>query len=138
MERSIGRWLLMVVCAGFPACGPKQTSAPASNNAGAIASPPSYEDVSVKALVMTKPDGKHVRTSGAWGGPQPNVAGVPPDAFGVYLFDGATMIALSVPKTIAAGAEAFTYGQAVTVEGRFENRAPFQIVHVDRFVEAAP
>lgn len=89
-------------------------------------------------LVMTKPNGKHVRTSGAWGGAQPNIAGVAPDAFGVHFYDGATIIALSVPKSLADEAGRFAHGQAVTVEGRFENRTPFPIVHVDRFVEVAP
>lgn len=118
------------------ACG---GSAPAAQAAEPAQSAPIvYEEASINALVMTKPDGKHVRTSGAWGGAQPNVAGVGPDAFGVFFYDGATMIALSVPKALAAEAEHFTHGQAVTVEGRFENRTPFQIVHVDRFVEAAP
>lgn len=102
------------------------------------AGPVSYEDASVPLLLMTKPDGKHVRTSGAWGDVQPNVPGIGPDAFGVYFYDNASILALSVPTSLAAEAEHFAHGQAVTVEGRFENRTPFPIVHVDRFVEATP
>ncbi len=115
------------------------SSAPPSSAPAAAASESvTYEELSVNALMMTKPNGKYVRTSGAWGGAQPNVVGVASDAFGVFFYDGSTMIALSVPKALAAEAEHFTHGQAVTVEGRFEDRAPFPLVHVDRFVEVAP
>jgi hypothetical protein len=126
----------LILSATLAACGaapPTAPSAPAPPT-----EPAGYEEISLKQLAMTKPDGKHVRTSGAWGGVQPNVAGVPSDAFGVYFYDGATMIALSVPKALAGEAEHFTHGQAVTVEGRFEARTPFPLVHVDRFVEVSP
>lgn len=128
-----------VAACGLPlgACGgAAQSGGTLTPSASTV--PVAYEEVSVPTLVMMKPNGKHVRTSGAWGGAQPNIAGVAPDAFGVHFYDGATIIALSVPKSLAAEAEHFTHGQAVTVEGRFEDRAPFPIVHVDRFVEVAP
>ena len=127
--------LSFFVCCLALGCG-ASTPAP-STPAPAAPGPVTYETMSVPSLMMTKPDGKHVRTSGAWGGAQPNVAGVPSDAFGVFFYDGSTMIALSVPKALASTAEHFTHGQAVTVEGRFEDRAPFALVHVDRFVEAS-
>lgn len=136
MTRVMTACLVLVCVLSLGGCGGgAAASAPART---APAAPVVYEEASVPSLVMTKPNGKHVRTSGAWGGVQPNIAGVGPDAFGVHFYDGATIIALSVPKSLADEAGRFAHGEAVTVEGRFEDRTPFPIVHVDRFVEVAP
>lgn len=129
-------FVTLCLCVVLLACG--SSAPPVSARAPATDEPVTYEQVTIPSLVMTKPDGKHVRTSGAWGGAQPNIAGVAPDAFGVHFYDGSTIIALSVPKSLAAQAELFTHGQSVTVEGRFEDRTPFPLVHVDRFVETSP
>lgn len=129
--------VLIAVMLGALACGdtpPPNAPTPATSNNEPVV----YEEISVKQLVMVKPDGKHVRTSGAWGDAQPNVAGVGADAFGVYFYDGAAIIALSVPKALAEEAALFAHGQPMTVEGRFEDRAPFPLVHVDRFIAAKP
>ncbi len=126
----------LCLCVVLLACGSPKP--PMSARAPTTDETVTYEQVTIPSLVMTKPDGKLVRTSGAWGGVQPNIAGVAPDAFGVHFYDGATIIALSVPRTLASQAERFTHGQAVTVEGRFEDRTPFPLVHVDRFVETSP
>lgn len=112
------------------ACGGAQGTDPAA--------PITYGDMTMGEIIMTKPIGKHVRTSGFWMGPQAALQ-APEGYFGSMIMEGTSSLMLYVPKKLAGEAAKIpavtdpSTAEKIVIEGKVEKERGMPVLVVHRF-----